>query len=557
MWRWLRGFFSKIRSTAQSLWKRLFPAESAHSLLSATSFLILILILFAAVALVAASLEHRWNYKQQIIISDFLVTAQGSPTDKKSSEISAFGREASDLFASDLNNVIQEGSGFSTSTAGRAKYVQPFDGVPKVPVSKSYGIEIQGISIDQLIKAWDGIRYDQQLISGDVLPDSGPPDRYVLKISIRSERQDQQLTSSPFLLSNQELDSAIEALAEKYVAINNPEIAGRYYLAGYRYAEAINIFTEWMKNEPKSPEPRLYLAKALILDGQFDRAGQFVESARVRLDADVRGTSANRKRLQDEIDLADGTARWGAGDITGAEKLFTGPLKGQANALNNLGTLYLGKQRYQEAETVLEQAYALNGQNYRAALLLGETYSAGKNYAEAERWFSKAMEIRPTWTQGAEEYLESMEAAHDEAGAMQYCHSWVGTKVGSVAIVTDAKSDLYELCAQAELSKSNGNPSQDAVNSTLAWYYALALSRSDSDRMAILQDQTYKMPDVLCHVKSDRIGQWDPPVDAAGEKLLADGRTKLLEKLRKYAKDPNNRQAAASIKKCESSANGQ
>jgi tetratricopeptide (TPR) repeat protein len=571
MLQWLRKLVSRIRSVVRRLLtRRERPAEPSHPFLSFTSILILTVIAIALAAIVAARLEHRWNYKQQIIIGDFLVTAQASSGDRKSGDMSVFGREISDLFASDVNDVIEKGSSFAgTSRSASSKYTQPFDGVPKVPVSKSYGIEIQGISVDQIIKAWNTLRYDQQQISGDVIPDSRSPNRYVLQISIRSENSDQQLTSPAFLPSSQELSQAVLTLAENFVSHNNPEIGGRYFLGSKRYAQAQDVFTEWMMNHPASPEPRLYLAKTFIMEGRFDRAQLFAASAGDRLKGNLRASAASRNKIQAEVDLADATAKWGNGDLQGAKELFSGSLANQSYALTNFGSLYLGTRDYQDAETEFKKAIALDPNNYGATLYLGETYSSENKYKDAETWFAKALDIRPSSAEAAEYYVEAAhdgkdkdhekatddEKAKDDEKAVAYCHSWIGTTIGSDPILSDPKSDLYSLCAQAELTVDQSKHVAIAGDSTLAWYYISALGATgESDRAELLQQQLYQMPDLLCRDSAAPAPQWSPPVPVENVKLLVQGRAKLLERLHKLAKDPSNHPAVALAKRCDAAA---
>jgi Tfp pilus assembly protein PilF len=509
--------------------------KAANSLLSTTLLAALLIGAAAAGTLITALLLRHYDYKQQIIINDFLVPAAGSSAETSGD----FGKEVSDLFANDLNDVIQQGSGSFGDPYGnrKSKISQPFDGIPKIPVSKSYGIEIQGISIDQILKAWDAFRYDQQLISGDIILASGSPNRYMVQISLRSDNSARHWKSDPFLASQKDLFAAVQGLAEDFVKSTNPEIAGRYYLASKQYSRAVPVFTGWMKFHPDLPEPSLYLAKTLIMEGEYGRATVFAKKA---LDLAPRTARKNRQQLETDSELAQATAAWGAGDPN-AEKLFSQPLlRKLPYAMTNLGLLYLEKTRYADAEGVLRQALGKDGGNFGAAMALGETYAAEKNNSAAIDAFRSALQISPTSAEAADSYLDALHTANRDPEAAQYCDSWVGTNTEADAIVSDVSRDLYLLCAQAEASaKKDTNPSQQAA---LAWYYAEALARPEGDEAPanLFSDMVDSMPEVLCQGTNGK-----PSAQ------LAAARSTLTTLLRKRARD--DQRAAALVKDCEGS----
>jgi len=506
---------------------------------------LLVVLAIAAVivgALVAA-LMRRLDYKEQIIINDFLVPTDSASSDSKSGPSGDFGKEVADIFASDLNDIIQQGSVFGKSYGGGKRRIsQPFSDIPKIPVSKSYGIEIQGISIDQLLKAWNALRYDQQLVSGDIIPAANSHDRYVLQISLRSERAAQHWTSRPFLASQRELFAAMQATAEDFVTNTNPEIAGRYFLATKQYSRAIQVFTYWLKLEPARPEPNLYLAKTLIFNGEYERAEVFASRA---LNSISLSAGKSRQQMQTEGELAKATALWGAGDFKDAELLFVDRLSKQPNALNNLGVLYLEKARYADAERVLQQALKLDSGDFDAAIVLGQVYTADQHDAEAAAAFKSALQIKPTSSEAADSYLAALHAAKRDQEASQFCHSWVGTTMGAEALVTDAAPDLYVLCALAEKEMK---PIKIAA---LALYYVEALARPEGggSRSVLFSDMVETMPGVLCQENSDQsVGANQSGEQTARLAAATHTLTGILR--RRPSPDPS---AAGLIKNCESS----
>ncbi len=544
-WR-LRALFWHKRPHDPSALPRTGRTKAPKSFLSTTLLVALAIGGAAAGALIAALVLRRLDYKQQIIINDFLVPTDSASSDSKSGTAGDFGKEVADIFASDLNDIIQQGSGFSGKSygSGKRRISEPFTDIPKIPVSKSYGIEIQGISIDQLLKAWNALRYDQQLVSGDIIPAANSHGRYVLQISLRSERAAQHWTSRPFLASERELFAAMQATAEDFVTNTNPEIAGRYFLATKQYSRAIQVFTYWLKLEPARPEPNLYLAKTLIFNGEYERAGVFASRA---LNSISLSAGKSRQQMQTEGELAKATALWGAGDFKDAELLFVDRLSKQPNALNNLGVLYLEKARYADAERVLQQALKLDSGDFDAAIILGQVYTADHNDAEAVTAVSRALQIRPTSPEAADSYLAALHAAKRDEEASQFCHAWAGATMGAEALVTDAAQDLYVLCAQAEKEMKK------VEMPALALYYVEALARPEGEgsRSVLFSDMVDTMPGVLCQGNNDRnlLGGGNQS-DEQTARLAAATHT-LTGILRKRASvDPT---AAGLIKNCESS----
>jgi tetratricopeptide (TPR) repeat protein len=519
-------------------------ARPSKSLLSATLLVALAIAAVAAGALTAALTLRRFDYKQQVIINDFLVPTDSASSDSKSGASGDFGKEVADIFASDLNDIIQQGSVFGKSYGEKRRISQPFTDIPKIPVSKSYGIEIQGISIDQLLKAWNTLRYDQQLVSGDIIPAATSHGRYVLQISLRSDRAAQHWTSRPFLASHKELFAAMQATAEDFVTNTNPEIAGRYFLATKQYSRAIQVFTYWLKLEPARPEPNLYLAKTLIFDEEYERAQVFADRALNSISLIAR---KNHQQMQTESELAKATALWGARDDKDAEQLFVNHLSKQPYALNNLGVLYLETGRYADAERVLQQALKLEPGDFGAAMVLGQAYSADHHDAEAAAAFKSALQIKPTSSEAADSYLAALHAAKRDQEASQFCHAWVGTTMGAEALVTDETADLYVLCAQAEKEM------KQVKMPALALYYVEALARpvGEGSQAALSSAMVDKMPEVLCRGNND--GDLLGGANQSGEQTarLAAATHTLTGILRNRASaDPR---AAGLIKNCESS----
>ncbi len=346
------------------------PPEKS-SLLDKGVLLAIVVAAGALLALVAGLLLRRFDSKQQLIVNDFLVTAPGGAT--VSGDL---GKEVADLFANDLNDIIQGGSSYSGigySTSGKYRQTPPFDGVPRVPVSKSYGLQIEGVSVDEILKIWNDVRYDQQVISGDILPTKSKTPEYVLQISLRTDEAGYHWTSQPFAASHDEMASEVRRVAEAFVKDTNPEIAGCYFLSltPPDYADAVETFTEWLKREPQRAEPNLYLAKTFIQQGNYAGAKVFAERAAAAVPLAAHGI---RQRLRVSSAMAEATALWGTGDKKDAEQQFKSPLlANQPYASNQLGLLYLELQKYAAAEETLNDVLRRAPQDFGAQMILGQT----------------------------------------------------------------------------------------------------------------------------------------------------------------------------------------
>src|SRR5664280_378855 len=518
-------------------------ATSSKSFLSTTVLIASLLIIALISTWITALILHRFDYKRQIIINDFLTPGDESPSDSKSGTSGNFGKEAADLFAADLNDILQQGSyGSGWVRSGKLRIAQPFEGIPQIPVSKSYGIEIQGISVDQLIQAWNALRYDQQFVSGDLIATPGSPARHVLQISLRSDHSAQRWTSQPFLASQQELFAAIQKLAEEFVEDTNPEIAGRYYMATDQSSKAIEVFTAWRQNQPDLPEPNLYLAKILVFQEHYQPASSLAEQAENLISHVSR---KDRLRINSEVEFVKAMVAWGSGNFEHVEEYLSDSQSKQPYALRNLGRIYFEKQLYTDAEKSLQRALKLNERDFEAEMLLGQIFFAENNNPQAVLAFDSALQINPLSSKAADSYLKALHAANRDVDAAQYCHEWVGSNPKESPVLTDTTGDIYLLCAQAEKATHSAN------DDILRWYYAEALKQHEEDPDSLFSSLVDSMPQVLCQGNNEHKMITGPTRSDEQEAWRATAARTLITML--HRRLPVDKQAAVLIKDCERS----
>jgi len=494
-----------------------------------TNGLILTLSIVAAIGLgmLTAWSVGRINPKTQIILAGFT-----GPFNQKSADSTVLARQASDLFSDDLNEIIEVGrsyAGTSQRFGSKSPQGQPLDQVPQIPISRTYGIELNGISIDQVINIWNRTRYTQETVSGDIIPASAGEGHYVLYVSWRTENATYHWTTSPFSGNEKELQAAAQDAAIQFASETNPEIAGRYFLSQApnspdAIARAIAVFDRWLGREPDRPEPYFYLAKS------YDAAASFVEAMPFALRAEQLINHAprhSRRSLQTSINLAKSLQYFATPDPggNGFTAFVNQQLPQNASALSNLGLRYIQLQKYKDAETILEKAHNFNPGDPVVDAGLGKAHEADGDFLNAAIEYRTALALHPTSSAAVADYLSALNKLKDYSDAAAYCRSWIYPAAGVAGIVSDKDSvELYLSCAQAEAQLSNVAKSAmekaqgvqpltaqlqiqiDDRSTHLYWYYLQALTRTQSlSDVSPLRDHNtlFAVHGIICHLPGE------------------------------------------------------
>jgi len=179
----------------------------------------------------------------------------------ESKDSAAFtGKTLSNLLVDDLQDIIQDGNHFQglKDTSSRKQYGK-LPNTPEIPIQTSFGLEIKGISLDQMQSLWNYLRYHQQLIGGDLVITKNGGAEVVLRLTSKGMARHWETPVSP-PLDYSKVRDAVAYLAAELMSDMNPEITGRYFLGQHQYENAQEVLRQWVQREPVRPEPYYYLA---------------------------------------------------------------------------------------------------------------------------------------------------------------------------------------------------------------------------------------------------------------------------------------------------------
>jgi tetratricopeptide (TPR) repeat protein len=217
-----------------------------------------------------AMLLHWWMPRPEVIVSPFELPAGATG-------IPWTGRTVANLFIDELQEIIRSANEFHGQQFASRRQYKKMPDLPKIPIEKSFELQIQGLSFKQIMSAWDYLRYDQQLFSEDVI--LGPDNTLILRARVASDKQARYWEVSE-LKSNSKIPRTLDGLklglrelAVQVFTSLNPETVGRYFLATAMASrdqdqdqvresgeEAARVFKQWIQREPTRPEPFFYLS---------------------------------------------------------------------------------------------------------------------------------------------------------------------------------------------------------------------------------------------------------------------------------------------------------
>ena len=174
--------------------------------------------------------------------------------------VSISGKNAADIVVDTLNDAATHASQFHGTEYYR--YDNTGDHQPvalhkaiEIPVQTSYDIELKGISLDSLIRLYNGRRYQQWIIGGDVL---SSPHGLIGRIRLN------QGDTARFWETAPSADATPSELIRQATCMMltsvNPELLGSSYLQQGKYEEAAKVFRQWEIDEPRNWKPSYYLS---------------------------------------------------------------------------------------------------------------------------------------------------------------------------------------------------------------------------------------------------------------------------------------------------------
>jgi tetratricopeptide (TPR) repeat protein len=171
------------------------------------------------------------------------------------------GKNAADIVVDTLNDAATHASQFhgteyyKYSNAGAQPVV--LHQAIKIPVQTSYDIELNGISLDSLIRLYNGRRYQQWIIGGDVLSSSHG---LIGRIRLNQGDTAKSWETAPSVHASP--SELIRDATYMMLTSVNPELLGQSYLQQDKYEEASKVFRQWETDDPGNWKPSYYLSLA-------------------------------------------------------------------------------------------------------------------------------------------------------------------------------------------------------------------------------------------------------------------------------------------------------
>jgi tetratricopeptide (TPR) repeat protein len=226
----------------------------------------------AVVALLGLGAWLAFGFFLGKVSQQYMVTVQPFEISPAiASHVSISGKNAADIVVDTLNDAAAHASQFHGTEYYRYDRTgsQPvaLRQAIKIPVQTSYDIELNGISLDSLMRLYNGRRYQQWIISGDVL---SSPHGLIGRIRLNQSDTAKFWETAP----SAEATPAELIRQATYMMLNsvNPELLGQSYLQQGRYEEAAGVFRQWEIDDPRNSKPSSYLSLAYGYQGRDQEA---------------------------------------------------------------------------------------------------------------------------------------------------------------------------------------------------------------------------------------------------------------------------------------------
>lgn len=351
----------------------------------------LLIALSVAFATAGAALILRYaDPRTQIIVSAFQVYGLEADTNSQS------GKALSDLVVDSLNDITEEADNFAGDDYSSRTAYNAVRDLPKIPVNTSYGIEFNGISLDQLFATWDHIRFREYLISADLLV--GPEGSRVIKLRYATQGRAQSYSVTvSYPGGPKEIEQAISSLALTLMKEISPETAVRKWLevlikctddCETKTNKVVQLCLDWVEKEPRSPLAAYYLGYALTFTKHLEDALPFLNKAfALKLS---RYYAASAKNLEGYI-MQD-KQLYPEAETYYKESI---DMRYVATPMNNFGLSAMEIGNYSESELYLRKAVEIDPNYYGAWFNLGITYLHEAKDADAVEALKQAAQLKP------------------------------------------------------------------------------------------------------------------------------------------------------------------
>lgn len=301
------------------------------------------------------------------------------------------GRRLQNLLVDDLHEIIDRANRFSGNAYSSRKNYGPMPDAPKIPVETSYGIEIKGVSLDQLLSSWKHVRFYEFQVSGDLL--IGARDQTIRVRYLSPDRANSFKVGLPALTSTSVEDS-VSRLSLDLIKDIHPETAARYLISlasacngscENAWQTAINFCWGWTQRHPESALPFYYLGYAVNRTAHPEDAIGFLDRA-IMLDSRLDAAFIAKGDVLDRLQ-----------NFPGARSAYERALqiRKSPNPYLDLGVMSGEQGRYPEARDYYIQALAIDSNYVGAHINLGYTLLQLSKAPEAVQAFRMARYLDP------------------------------------------------------------------------------------------------------------------------------------------------------------------
>jgi tetratricopeptide (TPR) repeat protein len=263
-----RAHFQKQLSASVPKETKWFSLKNLYALLEKLSLsvglvaLVLGIGIWLAIGLVLGKLSQEY----MVTVQPFEIPAAIA------NRVSLSGKNAADIVVDTLNEASTHASQFHGTEYYRydsaGKQPVALHQAIRIPVQTSYGIEVNGISIDSVLRLYNEGRYEQWVIGGDVL---SSPNGLVGRIRLNQGDTAKSWETAPSAHASP--SELIRDATYLMLTSVNPELLGQSYLQQGKYQEAAKVFRQWEIDNPQNAKPSYYLGLAYGYQGKEQEAG--------------------------------------------------------------------------------------------------------------------------------------------------------------------------------------------------------------------------------------------------------------------------------------------
>ncbi|WP_353065997.1 hypothetical protein RBB77_07100 [Tunturibacter psychrotolerans] len=191
------------------------------------------------------------------------------------------GKNAEDIFVDQLNDLVTAAAHFHGNVNTNQNALGLLAQRPRIPVETAYGITVHGISVDDVLKLYDRVRYEQWIITGDVLGEND-----VCDVRVRLTTATSSSGWNIPVPKGKSLSETIQVATFKLITSADPELAGRALLQEIQEqmagsidskasdAAAEEAFKEWLNSRPQDMAPYFYLMTTFIYENKPSQASE-------------------------------------------------------------------------------------------------------------------------------------------------------------------------------------------------------------------------------------------------------------------------------------------